>query len=270
MDGVMILPDEYFPEHKENRMAGEGDVISARKRFFAARPPGLEKLLQQRYGWMNEYLSASDVAVEFGCGAGFSRQYLRCNQLILTDVEPRPWVDVVTDALDPPFGDGSLDAVICSHMIHHLAHPARLFDVARAKLKVGGVLIIQDLNTSFFLRLLLRLMKHEGWSYRVDVFDRTAVANDPRDPWSANCAIPQLLFADMTKFQCNVQGWKVLRNSLNECLLFPLSGGVIAKARIPTFPAVFYDWIALFDGFLTRVCPSVFALGRSVVLQREW
>ena len=35
------------------------------------------------------------------------------------------------------------------------------------------------------MRFLLRLMRHEGYSYDVNVFDENCVCNDPADPWSA-------------------------------------------------------------------------------------
>ena len=44
------------------------------------------------------------------------------------------------------------------------------------------------------MKTVLRLMRHEGWSDEVDIFDRNAVCNDPSDPWSANCSIQKQLF----------------------------------------------------------------------------
>ena len=44
------------------------------------------------------------------------------------------------------------------------------------------------------MRVLLYLMKHEGYSYKNDIFDESKATNDLNDPWAANCAIPQLLF----------------------------------------------------------------------------
>jgi hypothetical protein len=153
-------------------------------------------------------------------------------------------------------------------MIHHLANPKKFFNIVHSKLKVGGVLLIQDLNTSLVMRALLRLMRHEGWSYDIDVFDDSVVANDPRDPWSANCAIPELLFEDEQKFASSVPGFRFLRNSLNECMLFPLSGGVIAKSPTIQLPTSVLKVVNGLDRFLVRTGPGIFALGRSVVLEK--
>jgi len=263
-----MLKGTYFPKHEENRMADEGDVALARERYFRERPPALTCLLQQRYSWMNQYLAGRETVVEFGAGAGFSKEFLDCPNLILTDVVKRPWIDMAADALNPPFEDESIDAVICSHMIHHLASPVHFFNVIHSKLKPGGILLIQDLHTSLMLRVLLRIMRHEGWSYDIEVFDKAAVANDPADPWSANCAIPELLFRDEKAFARHISGFRLLSNQLNECFLFPLSGGVIANTKTIQFPATVYQAVQSVDRFLVGILPDIFALGRSVAFEK--
>ncbi|MEX2164802.1 MAG: class I SAM-dependent methyltransferase [Sulfuricaulis sp.] len=263
-----MLRGTYFPRHDENRMLHEGDVEAARDRFFRERPISVTYLLRQRYSWMNEYLLGCKAVVELGAGAGLSKEFLDCPNIILSDVVKRPWIDIVVDALNLPFGNDSLDAVICSHMIHHLANPARFFSVVRTKLKLGGFLLIQDLHTSLMLRILLRIMRHEGWSYDINVFNENTIANDPSDPWSANCAIPELLFSDELAFENEIPGFRFLKNELNESLLFPLSGGVIAKTRIIQFPSNVYKVVQTVDRFLVYLFPNVFAVGRSVVLEK--
>lgn len=265
----MILSGPYFPSHEQNRLAHEGDVVAARESFLASRPSNLAFLLRRRYAWMDEFLEGRKVALELGAGAGFSKEILRHRDLVLTDYEKRPWIDQQVDALALPFEPSSVDAVVCSHMIHHLASPTKLFHDLHRVLKPGGVVLIQEINTSLLMRLLLRLTRHEGWSYDVDVFDAKAVANDPRDPWSANCAIPQMLFADAARFEARFPGFRVRKNDLNEVLLLPLSGGVIAKARTINLPFRLLRLIDRLDSTLVRLFPSVVALGRSVVLEKR-
>ena len=264
----MILKSTYFPMHQENRMANEGDVEMARERFFRERPTALSFLLHQRYSWMKKYLVGRETVVEFGAGAGFSKEFLDCPNLLLTDVVKRPWIDMAADALNPPFEDESIDIIICSHMIHHLASPIHFFNVMRSKLRPGGILLIQDLHTSLMLRAMLRIMRHEGWSYDNDVFDKNSIANDPADPWSANCAIPELLFRNEQAFARQITGFRFLYNQLNECFIFPLSGGVIAKTKTIQFPSCVYEVVKKIDRFLVRMLPDIFSLGRSVALEK--
>ena len=251
-------------------MHHEGDVVGARQRFLSTRFRNLELLLNQRYEWMNEFIRPTDVVVEFGCGAGFARLFVKSRSLILTDYVRNDWVDLQTDAMAPSFRDGSIDVIICSHMVHHMASPVTFFEKVHPILRTGGRIIIQDLNTALLLRLLLRMMRHEGWSYEIDVFDKDAVTNDPDDPWSANCAIPELMFESAAEFEARVPGFRVVKNDLNECLLFPLSGGVISKTAVPELPASLLQGIRWLDRKLVRAVPSVFALGRSVVLEKRW
>jgi len=46
----------------------------------------------------------------------------------LTDYNsPNDWIDEDVDALAMPYEDSSIDVVIASHMIHHIATPAIFF-----------------------------------------------------------------------------------------------------------------------------------------------
>ena len=258
----------YFPKHSQNRMQLEGDLKKARKRFFNERPNNLLFLLEQRYMWMNEYIYDQQSIFELGCGAGLSKAFIVNENLRLTDVSNENWVDLYVNAMELPFPDNSVDILICSHMIHHLANPLRFFEGACRVLRPGGLILISEINTSLLMRFLLRAMRHEGWSYEVNIFDKNEIANDPSDPWSANCAIPEMLFKDSQSFEKALPQFRVIRNELTECLIFPLSGGVIARSPSITLSFSSLRLIARIDNFLIMIFPKLFALGRRVVLQK--
>lgn len=154
-------------------------------------------------------------------------------------------------------------------MIHHLSSPVRFFREMKRILRPSGLLLIQEINTSLLMRMLLRAMRHEGWSYDINVFEENTVANDPADPWSANCAIPELLFRDPARFERSVPWFTVRVNKLCECFLFPLSGGVIAKTKTINLPRAVLSIVQTLDAVLVSASPKLFALGRSVVLERN-
>ena len=250
-------------------MQHEGDVALARERFLRTKPSNLTYLLETRYLWMNAFCEGKEQVIEIGAGAGFSKEFITNSSLVLTDFDsPHPWIEQRVDAMHMPYAADSLDVIISSHMIHHVAKPLVLFEEIHRVLKPGGLLLIHDVNTSLVFRLLLRVMRHEGWSYDVDVFDRRRVANHPEDPWSANCAIPEMLFSDPDRFHRALPGLKVIRNELCECFIFPLSGGVIAKSRTVNLPRMLLEGVNAIDALLVRMLPSVFALGRRVVLEK--
>ena len=112
-------------------------------------------------------------------------------------------------------------------------------------------------------------MRHEGWSFDVDVFDPAAQVNDPTDAWSGNShAVSHLLFRDLEQFTRRVPGFRVVYDRCMECLLFPLSGGVTAKTWTVELPMPVLGALARLDRLLCRLSPSVFAMGRSIALQK--
>ena len=263
-----LLRGPFFPSHAENRMKHEGDVVRARERFFRDRSRNLEFMLRKRYAWMNDYIADGARVVEFGAGAGFAKEFVHAADFILTDFATHPWIDVLADAMDPPFPDDSMDVVICSSMLHHLSSPIRFLRRISSVLKPGGYMLIQDVHASLLMRALLRLMRHEGWSYDVNVFDEDAVANDPKDTWSGNNSIADLLFENARTFEAALPGLHIVKRDLGECLIFPLSGGVIATTSTIDLPEWALGAVDRLDKLLIKMLPSVFALCCSVVLQK--
>ena len=77
-----------------------------------------------------------------------------------------------------------------------------------------------------------------------------------------------MLFQDKQYFEKSLPQFKVVRNELTECLIFPLSGGVIARSPTILLPVTVLRVIDKIDQFLITLFPKVFALGRKVVLQK--
>jgi len=257
----------FFPDSL-NRMNRVGNLEEARSEFIQTRFNNLDFLLKKRFSWMNDWLFNRQVIIEIGCGAGFSQLYLS-GSVILTDVIQNQWVDRIIDGTNMPLSDGSVDVLIASHNIHHMASPLSFLKECARVLKPGGHLLIQEINTSLLMRCLLKLMRHEGWSYDIDVFDETTPANDPSDPWSANCAIPELLFENPATLSRAIPDLTILKNQKMEAFLFPLSGGVIAKRKMPELPTWVLQIVHQIDRFLVALFPHIFAMGRSVVMQKN-
>ncbi len=250
-------------------MQNVGNAQAAREHYLEHRPSNLHFLLKKRYEWMNAFIRPEDEAIEFGSGPGFSAQFIQSKNFKMTDVEKYPWVQARVDALNSGYPDESFDVVVACNMIHHLASPVTFIQEIYRLLRPGGRMVIQDVHTSFMMKVMMLLMKHEGWSYQIQVFDPSLVANDPKDPWSANCAIPELLFEDHQKFEENFPGFSVIHDRFCEAFIFPLSGGVIAKKKLfPNLPYGMLRLIDRFDDLLTRAFPDTFALGRQVVLKK--
>jgi SAM-dependent methyltransferase len=230
----------------------------------------LELLVEKRYAWMNRYIQSDDVGLEIGCGTGVSRRFINAKRYYLSDVADYDWLDFkYVNALDTPFEDDRFDFVVSSNMVHHLAHPLVLFREMARILKPGGKLLIQEINGSLALRALLHLMRHEGYSYEVDVFDETCVCNDPEDPWSANCVIPNLLWDDEARFELEVPAFKIEHHRYREFSTLMNSGGVIAKTKYIPLPRWAVRLMQGIDTVLATTLPSVFAMQRQIVLEKR-
>ncbi|MGC4058994.1 MAG: class I SAM-dependent methyltransferase [Chitinophagaceae bacterium] len=199
----LFLNKTFIPDASQNKMSNVDDVSASRADFIRNRPGNLNYLLEKRYGWMNDYINDGDTGIEVGAGNGLSKLFITKGNYEVTDYADFEWLDRKVDALNMPYESGSLDFIVSSNMIHHLAHPYKFLNECHRVLKPGGKLLIQEINGSFFLRLILKLMKHEGYNYNVDPFDKNCVCNDPDNLWSGTMYYQNLLFDDRDYSESN-------------------------------------------------------------------
>jgi SAM-dependent methyltransferase len=266
----MLLGKPYFPRPEENRYDDDGDVIKARKIFYEQPSKNLLFLLKHRFAWMQDYISpTSSVGVEVGCGIGVTGEFVKAKSLKMTDYGDNTWLDIThVDAMNTPFADGELDFVLCSNMIHHLPSPVKFLREMHRIIKPGGYLLVQEVNCSLFMRLVLHLMRKEGYSYDVNVFDENAILSDPTNPWAANAAIPNLLFDKPDHFHREMQLFRIERDEYSEFLLFFNSGGVTAKTPYIPLPNWALRLVKGIDSLLISLAKNTFALQRSIVLKK--
>lgn len=246
-----------------------GDAIRAREQYAKRPGSNLKFLLRKRFSWMQQYLGPQTYAVEIGCGAGFSEMFLQAGTLELTDAEARPWAKRIVDAHELPYPDSSVDALIVNNVIHHLAFPDRFFRGAARVLRPGGHLLVQECNCSWTTRIALRATGHEGYDFSADPFDATRPCNDPADPWSANCAIPNLLFDDLARFGKRYPEFAVVDSGMSEFFVQFNSGGVTASVPYLPLPWPVLRVVDVIDTILVALAPGVFASQRRLVLRRS-
>jgi SAM-dependent methyltransferase len=245
-----------------------GDVVLARAEFDRRPGANLRYCLRKRFAWMQRYLGPQSFAVEVGCGAGFSERFIRAGRLELTDAEPRPWVARVVDAHELPYADATVDVLIANNVIHHLAYPDRFFREAARVLRQDGHLLVQECNLGKTTEWALRLTGHEGFDWTADPFDASRPCNDPKDPWSANCAIPNLLFDDLPHFRKRYPMFEVAESGLSEFFIHFNNGGISARVPYLPLPESALRVVDAVDGALVRVAPRFFAAQRRIALQR--
>lgn len=260
----------YHQKRPSKFLHHSGDLEYARARYLDKQPLNLYFLLESRFKWMNKFITKNSVGIELGSGIGASKDFIIAKDFKTSDFTNSEWIDLPdVNALKTPFMDGSQDFVIASNIIHHCAYPIICLEEIYRILKPGGVLLIQEVETSFIMRLILKLMQHESFDENVNVFDRTVACNDPLDLWSANCSIPKLLFKK-PDFEDNLPNWRVILDEKCEFFSFLNSGGVYAKTRC--IPLTFSLLTVLYriDSGIIKLFPKIFALQRRIVLQKNY
>lgn len=273
---MQILPRRYFPDKGRSwfRKADAKGTTSLNR--SGKNSANLKTLLENRYGWMNEFIRPDWVGADIGCGAGLSHGYIRCKQLLLTDYGDAPHLDKTwVDANHLPFEDQSFDFLIASNMIHHLSSPMGFLQEARRVLKPKGRLLINEPQASVLMCLLLRLTQHEGYDFDSNVFDTATVVSEADErlnrlcSWLGNNAVARLLFDQHERFHEHMPGWSILVDRTDEFSLLLNSGGVDTKTIYVPLPAALCRTMDRFDKNIARLAPNILAMGRRIALEKQ-
>jgi SAM-dependent methyltransferase len=266
----MIIKKTFSSSHDENRMKNEGDILNSRENFLSKKNKNLYYLLKNRYCWMNDYINENDHCIELGAGSGLLKYFINNNNLKISDFNTYDFLDYKNiDALDTGFPDNTFDKVISSNMIHHIAFPIKHFKEVYRILKPNGMYIIQDINCSFVTQLILMLTRHEGWNFTVDPTNEDIPCNKTDDLWSANVALPNLIFDNFDIFNKKIfDKFELVHKNFSECLIFLNSGGVVAKTKYIPLNKFFINNIIIKLDKLLMKFPKIFAMQRSIVLKK--
>ena len=124
---LKLLNKIQFPPGK-NRMTSVASTNLAIQMFNSLKTKNLKFLLEERFGWMNKFISESDIGLEVGSGAGFTKLYIKNKNFKMSDLSDDAHLDFKNiDAQATGFGDSSFDYVIASNMIHHIPYPIKFF-----------------------------------------------------------------------------------------------------------------------------------------------
>ncbi len=241
-----------------------------RERILSSRNKNLIFLLDQRFSWMKKYLKGKKTVVELGSGNGCITKIIKNKKIILTDIVKYPWIEKKIDMKKVNLGKSYLkkvDIFIINHSLHHCSSPFYTLKNVCKYLKKNGLVLINEPETSFFLKFFQVLLDDEGWSLNAKVFNKKNIFN-PKSPWISNTAVAQLLFKDKEKFNQHFPRLRIVENRVSEFLIFLNSGGVNSNFFHFKLNYFFLKFLNLIDKFLIFLFPGVFALNRSVVLKK--
>tara|TARA_Y100001970_G_scaffold5981_1_gene6765 strand:- start:36138 stop:36932 length:795 start_codon:yes stop_codon:yes gene_type:complete len=261
----------FFLKEFYSKKIKQCSIVESRKKLEDGNNKNLIYLLENRLLWMKKFIKNKKYIIELGCGNGATKKILNNNRIILTDIQKYPWISKKVDMTKLNLGKKYLkkiDVFIINHALHHCPNPAKLIKMMSKYLKKNGIIILNEPETSFFLKLIQFILNDEGWSYNVDVFDYKKNIFKPNSIWDSNTAVASLLFSNEKKFHKKFPEYKILKNELSEFSIFLNSGGVVQDTfYIPTNRFIF-NLLEKFDNILIYLFPNIFALNRRIVLKK--
>lgn len=167
--------------------------------------------------------------IEIGSGGGFIKEI--SPKVITSDVIELPTNEMTFSALDMPFEENEISAIVMIDTFHHLPDCEKFLAEISRVLKVGGKIVMIEPTNSFWGRFIYKNFHHEPF--------------DPKGSWAfpetgplsgANGALPWIVFKrDKIKLTEEFPMLKVIRYRNHTPLRYLLSGGLTLIQLLPDF-----------------------------------
>lgn len=169
--------------------------------------------------------------VELGSGSSFIKELMP--EVITSDVVTGP-VDLVADGRHLPFADGSVKALLLTHVFHHIPDVRSFFREAERVLVPGGVISMIDCAHTPLSRAFFGKMHPEPYDYK----ERNWNFQPGDNMMASNQALTWMVFhRDIERFRkefpnLSYEGFEYL-----PWFGYLLSGGVNLRSLVPSFAA---------------------------------
>lgn len=196
--------------------------------------PALREVYRDCYRRMAAALRPGRT-LEVGGAIGNLKEFAETTGLdiISSDIQFAPWLDLVCDAHALPFAQGSLDNIVMFDVLHHLHRPRRFFAEAERALTIGGRIVLVEPAITPLSWPFYKFFHPEP----VRLTDDPLAEGEPdpaRHPDEANQAIPTLLFRrHARRFAKLFTGLTIKEVRLFSFFAYPLSGGFRPWSLIP-------------------------------------
>jgi len=195
------------------------------------RKPFLRKLYRDFYREFQKAIPEHEnkVIVEVGSGGGFLKEVI--SNATTSDVFDLPDIDMVFSALEMPFEESSIDAILMLDVLHHLPDPRAFFKEAVRCLKPSGKVIMIEPANTLWSRFIYMNFHHE-------LFDTNAGWGPGKTgPLSqGNGAIPWIIFRrDRKIYEKEFPTLRIIRTRRHTPLRYLLSGGFTLRQLAPSF-----------------------------------
>ena len=221
-------------------------------------------LLNKRLGWMKKYTKNRVNILEFGSSNCLSR-FIISNKVICTDISKNKLIDFYLDMNNlklPKKYKKKYDVLIFNHCLHHSKNPISVLkNISKKIIKKGGFVLINEPETSIIFKFFLKIFKHERYDDNIKKIHN-------KNFWYENNSTGKLLFSNKRVNDLFLNEYKIIKNDLNEFLIFlNCSGNGVNTPYIP-LNYFFLKIVDKIDKILIKMFPSIFALNRKIILKK--
>jgi SAM-dependent methyltransferase len=189
----------------------------------------LRRIYEEWYGSvMTDVPRGRGLVLELGSGAGFMNDFIP--DLITSEVFVCPNISAVLDAMNLPFADDSLRAVVMTDVLHHIPDVRRFFNEATRCVRNGGAIIMIEPWVTSWSRMIYSRLHHEPFEPQARQWNFP-----PSGPLSgANGALPWILFArDRERFGRDFPEWEIKLIEPMMPFRYLVSGGFSMRSIVP-------------------------------------
>ncbi|HQQ94943.1 MAG TPA: class I SAM-dependent methyltransferase [Bacteroidia bacterium] len=221
--------------------------------------PFLKRVYEDWYKAMFVYLpQGKGKVLEIGSGGGFIKDLYP--EVISSDIQDLPNVDMVFSAEKMPFAGEALSAILMLNVFHHIPNPHLFLKEAERCLRPGGRVIMTEPANSTLGRFIYKRFHHEPFDEKGP---RQIEAGKPLS--HSNQALPYIYFErDLDVFKIEYPRLRILQVKYHSPFRYLLSGGV---SRSPLLPYFLYPLVQFKEWILSPFCKQL-GLFCTVVVER--
>jgi SAM-dependent methyltransferase len=223
-----------------------------------------KKFMRELYtGWYMQFKKALEglpegKVIEIGSGGGFIKDIIP--EVITSDVINLPTNDMAFSALEMPFADSSIKAILMIDTFHHLPDCEQFLNEAQRVLMPGGAIVMVEPANSWWGRFIYKNFHHEPFNPKGNW---TFPSSGPLS--GANGALPWIVFKrDKQRFDQSFPMLKLLHYKNHSPLRYLISGGFTLKQLLPGF---MYKPVVLLEKLLSPI--QGFSMFCSIKIQKN-